>query len=167
MQLGYWETIFVDSMARTLFVCAYADLQDDLRELNRDYVSPGHGGDWFDLAPETPPHARDYALILYGRLGFSLPVVITNAAWSDILDRHNLTNVPYRWQRPDLESEVENLITDEYITEFGHCMAMMSLGHGVSWFDNHARLDLPRVHFEYSLEVPEDTEDTEDTSEDE
>jgi hypothetical protein len=33
-------------------------------------------------------------------------------------------------------------IRDEYARDFGHYLAMMSLGHGVSWFDNHARFDL-------------------------
>jgi hypothetical protein len=43
-----------------------------------------------------------------------------------------------------LEALMEALKTDEYARDFGHCLAMMGLCAGVSWFDNHARFDRVR-----------------------
>lgn len=39
----------------------------------------------------------------------------------------------------------------EYAREFGHYLAMQALGHGVSWFDDHARFDLTVPHSEFYL----------------
>lgn len=37
----------------------------------------------------------------------------------------------------------------EYCMGFGHCLVMEALGHGVSWFDDHAEFELHfPVHFE-------------------
>jgi hypothetical protein len=45
--------------------------------------------------------------------------------------------------------------------DFGHCLAMESIGHGVSWFDNHAKFPLHLPYFEFSLEDPETNKEPE------
>jgi hypothetical protein len=44
-------------------------------------------------------------------------------------------------------------VGDAYARDFGHCVAMQCLGHGVSWFDDHERFDLKTPGFETLLTV--------------
>jgi hypothetical protein len=39
----------------------------------------------------------------------------------------------------------------KYVSDFGHYLAMQSLGHGVGWFDDHEHfeLKLPLIEFMY------------------
>lgn len=146
------DTILVDAMARTLFVDAYAQHCDngayndgngtpcdgcDLFGHQDGHPQPGGGQAWEDYAPETPTEARDAALMLVGRIeernGTALVCLLAMAAKADGMD-------PYL---DDFE------YPEGYAAEFGADLAMQSLGHGVSWFDDHERFDLklPRVEF--------------------
>ena len=130
----------IESMARTLFVCAWADAEENAGR------SHGHGVNLMDVAPATPESAKAFALYLAGRIheanGKSLLLLIFDAARAD--------NYPHP----------EKYLEPEYVEDFGHCLAMQSLGHGVSWFDDHASfpLKVPQVEFyldESELEAAE------------
>ena len=115
---------FIQGAARAFFVSAYADFVEDPERVQDgyDYLSAGPGGDWTDTAPETtPPNA--YALAgqlwagLYHLNGKAGPyTLVNNAQAADGVE-------------PDAD-------------EFGHYLAMEAMGHGVSWFDDHAQFDM-------------------------
>lgn len=119
------NSVILDSMARTLFVCAWADAEEE--------AGRSHGGqELFDVAPETPPAAIEAALYFVGRLeqangrGWSVEAMLWQA-WE--ADGHG---------KPDGAS----VIPDRYRADFGHCLVMQALGHGVSWYDDHAKVSL-------------------------
>lgn len=136
------ETDIIEYMARTLHVCAYADAHDR-GELPEDSPGAGAGEDWMDIAPPTSDDARIFAAVLAGRIhemnGKSLLFLIRDAAAADGADPNNQEVYRSRSGRRGTT----------YAEEFGHCLAMQSLGHGVSWFDDHERfpLRLPLVEF--------------------
>jgi|SRR5579859_987847 len=115
----------VDMMARTLFVTAWAD-----REEERGRTYPGQ--DLMDVAPSTPHRAREAARALASRIevmnGANLPVLYDRAIRTP--GKH------YREPTP---------------RDFGYGLAMQSLGHGVSWFDDHPRFPLKLPHIEFYL----------------
>jgi len=127
---------FIEGAARAFFVSAYADFCENQASKGDDaddatyYISAGPGEDWADVAPaNTPPNA--YALAgelwagLYHLNGAAGPyTLVNNAQAADGAE-------------PDAE-------------EFGHYLAMEAMGHGVSWFDDHARFDLKVPHMECS-----------------
>jgi hypothetical protein len=139
----------VDGMARALYVTAYADAVE-----NHEIAGSGAGAgeDWMDVAPATPDYARDHALMLAGRLaeknGMSLVCLLYQAGKADGIDTDAKpleADAPYWYERR--ESRHVN-----YAEAFGHYLAMQSLGHGVSWFDNHGRFDLKTPYIE-SIEL--------------
>lgn len=134
----------IDGMARALYVCAYADAIEE-GEIEGEGAGPGE--DWMDVAPETPGYARDAALVLAGRIeernGMSLICLLYQAGRADGIDvfaRPADADSPYWFEAR--ESRHCN-----YAESFGHDLAMQSLGHGVSWFDDHKRfpLSLPLI----------------------
>lgn len=129
---------WLDGAARTFFVSAYADhaeesdssdneLTDEEREERSSLPRPAGGEKWEDYAPETPPLAYALAGELWALLGSmnscSVYVLAQSAALADRV----------------LEIDPE---------EFGSDLAMQAMGHGVSWFDDHARFDLKIPHME-------------------
>jgi hypothetical protein len=130
------EKQIIDGIARALFVCAWADKQERLAEMGRKHSNPGPGGDWMDIAPKTPRAARDEALRLVGRLeqlnGAHVLCLLAYAAKADGMN-------PYA---DDFDYPAD------YARLFGHYVAMQSIGHGVSWFDDHAQFDLKTPHIE-------------------
>ena len=58
----------IDGMSRALFLCAYADRQEELAEDDPTVHVASHGEDWNDIAPETPMDAIQEACILYGHI---------------------------------------------------------------------------------------------------
>lgn len=129
---GHYGTIR-DQTARTLWVDAYASFIDNLREDGHSrkeiekmgFDTAGAGDDWMDVAPATPDKAykaADELLRLYEKKNRS--------SIDDLL-------------RAAAEADNENWPpSDEYAQEFGHYLAMAGVGHGVSWFDDHARFEL-------------------------
>jgi len=146
MRLSATEKTVVSAMVRAKFVSDWADRQEE-----RGKTYPGQ--ELMDVAPRTPRYAFERALMFAGQLP-NLHVVLNEAAWADTLKDYNLlpSTVPYRWERPDLEEAAEALKTDRYISDLGHCLAMQALGHGVSWFDDHAKFDIGIPHFEFYLD---------------
>jgi hypothetical protein len=153
------ETKIAESIARTLFVCAYADAVE-----NGELDAPGAsmGEDWMNIAPETPPEFLHEAFRLIGRIEqlnrMSLVCLLAQAAKADGVvycedlpdgSRRGLVEYP---DIPDIPDTAREQYT--YVSQFGHCLAMQSLGHGVSWFDDHAKFELKTPHIE-NPELPE------------
>jgi len=134
----------IDSMARTLHVMAYADAVEQ-GSIKGPRASAGQ--DWMDIAPKTRPEAKIEAAVLAGQIitmnKKGLLFLLRDAMYADAMqnnDIHLLNN---------LINNTE--YDDKYIEDFGHCLAMQSLGSGVSWFDDHAEfsLELPHIEFYY------------------
>jgi len=125
----------IDGMSRALFLCAYADRQEELAEDDPTVHVASHGEDWNDIAPETPMDAIQEACILYGHI-----------------ESQNNLNMACLLARACKVDGVEFPPSHTYEEEFGHYLAMMCLGHGVSWFDDHARFDIEIPHFEYHID---------------
>lgn len=132
------EKTLIDSMARTLFVCAYADQQESRAEDGLRAKLAKGGEDWFDVAPKTPAIARDEALKLWGRIeerNYNMFSLLYTAAKADGMDPNAFE---FAWD-------------EEYVKSFGHYLVMGSLGHGVSWFDDHKKFELTLPDIEFSL----------------
>lgn len=135
-------TAILDGMARAVFVQWYAGEMEEEDPcippgMARDKAGPGE--DWMDVAPETPKEAfvwaRRFAVRLAEEngLGCALPLagvvpLLRKAAEAD----------GQAWPPPA-----------EYAEEFGQDLAMQSVGHGVSWFDDHAdfEIEIPGTDF--------------------
>jgi len=123
---------FIEGAARAFFVTAYADfVEDPEREQGAyDYLAASCGADWMDCAPETtPPNAYALAGELWGALYHlnGKAGVYTLALNAEAADG----------QPVDAK-------------EFGHYLAMAAMGHGVSWFDDHADFPLETPYMECS-----------------
>lgn len=95
------------AMGRTAFLVQYADGVEDGTV---DGDSPGAGGDWDDVAGDTPPAFEDAAEQYLAALPDSIDVGLIAALWLD-----------------DTGLELDR---------FGHCLAMQALGHGVGLNDD-------------------------------
>lgn len=124
------RTEIVDAMARTYFVSAFADLQDRLREEGRRYVDPGPGGDWMDIAPKTPRDARVFAQTVAKSI---------EAHYGTSLDRIYEIAVSTPGTRYGNRQSPDN---------FGYGIAMQSVGHGVSWFDDNPEFSVNGKRFQ-------------------
>lgn len=139
------ETNIITAMARTLWLLAWADYQEQVKE------NPLRG-EIADQAPETPESVIRYAHYVAGKIHH-----FTGGKAHDSL---------FFTFREALRADALNLVKgDEAITayidkfqdskdlqdRFGHCLAMMVTGQGVSWFDNHEEFPLrvPRIEFSY------------------
>lgn len=116
----------IKGMARCLFILEWSDRED---EAGRHY--PGQALE--HVAPPTPREATDAAHNLAGRFeqlnGKSLVCLAGEAAQADGVTA-----------------------TGKFCDDFGHYLAMQALGHGVSWFDDHARFLLRFPRFEFNWE---------------
>jgi hypothetical protein len=148
----------LEGMARTLWLTSYADWADAHRDGDASGIErPGPGGDWDDVAPETPQAAVQAAsdledlYIAANDMGladlFALAIATDRGEgdfdWPRITDNANLGLVR------------ERLEWSAVAADFGHGLAMMALGTGISWFDDHKEFPLGRVHFECHLETTE------------
>lgn len=127
-----WSEL-LESMARTLFVMAYADHCDECLGCERCPDRAGPGEDWFDVAPPGPFRYRRAALRLLHRVegalnaGRSLPGAVTRAFDAAGVHRRSPT-----------------------VADLGFCLAMEALGTGVAWTDDHPPhgLTVPRIENE-------------------
>lgn len=147
--LDQYEKIIRTSMARTLWVGAWASWVENLseEELAEQWDAgtyrgdrPGAGGDWDDHAPETPQGAhqaaRDLAE-LFGKaenIGRTRPMT---TLYDMAMEAH--TGQP---------TEFGDFVDLEVPRAFGHDLTMEALGTGVSWFDHHKEFDLEVPSFE-------------------
>lgn len=114
---------FVNAVARTLFVQAWADWQER--------HGPGYpmGCELMEVAPETPVEAY-YAA---GRL-------------IHLFEEEN--KKPWYIIATDAREKLRT--GDDADIELGYYVAMTSLGHGVRWEDNHQALDVEYPDFEFT-----------------
>ena len=117
MRLSKLEEIVVSAMARTLFVGAWANKQEE-----RGKTYPGQ--DIMDIAPKTPKYAREQALRLLGGL--------------EAMNRSNIHPILALAARADGYDSLD-VVPDRWFEDFGFCIAMRALGEGVNWFDSHPR----------------------------
>lgn len=130
-----------DGMARAIWVTSFADWVDQQGPSAQRKYGAGPGQDWSDVAPATPESAdaaaEDLTVLLWREnrnVGDGPRTVRVG------LYRRALAADKAR-ARPASRRATPN--------DFGHCLAMQAMGHGVSWFDDHATFPLkfPR-HFE-------------------
>lgn len=147
-------------MAKTFFATAWADYQDEYGE------GVGMGVEIMDVIPDTyPESAYKAADKLITRMEFINGETIERIyeICRDEPGKHS--------RDPDPD-------------EFGYCMAMQAMGHGVGWDDNHPsmfhekhidwdghnihrskRFDVPHLEYSYfdlpdaEYPIPEETED--------
>lgn len=115
----------VAAMARAMFVSNYADAVEE-----GDYQGrrAGPGEDWMDVAPETPQPYISEAWRLLGRIEQANKTNIHSL----LAQACNADNVNY----------TEMPANGGYVRDFGHCLAMQAMGHGVSWFDDHSKFNM-------------------------
>jgi hypothetical protein len=135
----------IAAMARTLHVTAYIDGVENKTIRGRKARA---GEDWMDVAPKTRKEAVAAAHVLAGRIielnkdkGHSLFIICRAAAQADINEQPVATGT---------EATIDEIMDDKYLFEFGHCLAMESLGEGVGWTDDHAlEIETPLIEFSY------------------
>lgn len=119
------------SMARALFVSEYVNRAEE-EEDDFGLDTPGFGGDWMDVAPNTPRSAMQSAVRLAKQImslnGLSMSALYYLAS--------NISG--YRYKEPDPE-------------DFGYSIAMQAVGHGVSWKDNHPdpKIKIPNWYYSW------------------
>src|SRR3546814_6360692 len=107
------------------------------------------------VAPETPPEAWDAANQLVGQFCG--------------INECGIHTLLFRAARADAEANKvfegtvgESALFDNerYQRAFGYSLAMEAVGHGVSWFDDHADLDItfPAMPFEFIAAAVEESE---------
>ena len=121
----------VDAMGRALFVSAWADRQEERGKALH--------GELMDLAPRTSTEAKRAALRLEGQF--------------QALNVGGLTVLLYKAAKADgMDAYADGFyVSPDYARDFGHYLAMEALGHGVSWFDDHAKFDIKFPHIEFYL----------------
>lgn len=125
----------LNGMARALFVTAWADWAE-----NAGYSFSGC--ELTEVAPKTAATARDHALLLYGAIeeinpqwGRNMPAILAAARRADGIAED--------------DSGPDDRLGNSYEFCFGWYLAMQALGHGVGWFDDHAKFEL---HFPFHTE---------------
>lgn len=147
----------VHAMASTLFVEAYASFHERLVEDSRTgegaaerrrakrllerFEGARNGEAWEDVAPETPESAGVAAVLLSARIA-----EVNSVEWPE-----ELTARAYEADRKagkrDFPWSTQGSHYLAYAVEFGANLAMMAVGSGASWFDDHAEIPLesPRI----------------------
>jgi len=112
---------FAEGASRAFWVSAWADDQEGRGKRL--------GGELMHQAPDTP-----------------LSAWVAAGELIALLEVANKVPVEALAERAD---KVDGDCVDA--TEFGHYMAMMALGSGVSWFDDHEKFDFKSVNMEYDF----------------
>lgn len=140
--LADYNAQIVESMARTLWVMAYADwTMEDTEDARAERERIGHVKDWDTAAPDTPSAAEkaamDLARLIVAQGGISLGELFVMAETADHEEDFEIIPIGQmeRWMTRELEY-------------FGHYLAHMSIGDGSSWFDDHAQFELDLPDFE-------------------
>jgi hypothetical protein len=128
-----FDTDILGGMERAIWVTSYADwveeMSKDERKERGDVPVSLQGIEWSDAAPPAPASALLAAEDLY--LSYKRANGKTPGELFEIAARADGV-------RP----------TDELADEFGHYLAMMAMGHGVSWFDDHKEFKIKQPNFE-------------------
>jgi len=123
---------FLTGAARAFFTMAYVEYVESVEsgdiEDDYDYPRAGSGEAWEDYVPsELPPNA----FALAGQL------------WAQIAALNGAAGVYTLNARA---TEADGVVPDA--EKFGWYLAMEAMGHGVSWFDNHASFDSKLPHMD-------------------
>jgi hypothetical protein len=102
----------VDAMARTFFVSAWADAMEEAGQRLQ--------GELMDQAPATPPEAHEFAEKAAKRI-----------------EESNRQSLPELYERMANFGHANDHSREPSAFEFGYSLAMMYMGSGVSWFDDH------------------------------
>ena len=131
------EERLIESMARTIWVEAWATWNNE-----QEKPTPTSQRDLMDVAPETPPRAYKEAALLLGRYA-----QLNRGGQHGILIVHRAANAEdLDWER------VCGGMHEGWLSRLGHCLVMMSIGAGVSWFDDHEWFPLECPRAEYNKE---------------
>ncbi len=116
----------IDGMATALWASAYATWGTANGE------TPGDGGDWVEFSQPVPDAVEEDAKALAASI----------ARENNVEDISDLL-----YMAAGAEGLDAGEIRPEHAADFGHYLAMMSLGEGVSWFDDHALfpVELPAI----------------------
>jgi hypothetical protein len=124
-------------MARTLWCDAWADWADEQHRTNPDVRHYPPGCELMAYLPKLPDRAFTEAWRLFGRIeeaNQNFMAILCDQAWH--ADGHKAPPYPHEGY------EGFTSAGDEYWRDFGHCLVMGALGHGVSWFDDHEKFEL-------------------------
>ncbi len=144
--LRQYRDEIIESMARSLWVSAYADWADGAMsedgERPEGAERPGGGEAWEDYAPETP------AAVLKAAEDIAVQIELENG--------EEITGLLWRAANADMEADenaggadgLRDYFSSDYAEEFGGDLGMMVLGHGVGWFDDHAEFLHNPAHVE-------------------
>ena len=128
---GNYGKRILEAMARAAFVSEWANKQEEKAQRTRKRLNWG-GQDLMNLAPATnaaaKKWARDLATELVRKNNRTLDALIHDAARADGLDIR---------------------VGQEYARKFGHYVAMMALGHGVGWWDDHEKFPMVVPYSEF------------------
>lgn len=126
---GVFDDGVVEGAARALWADLYSTEVDALPEDGYDdlydELRPGQGGDLMDVLPDLPDVARDDA----------------KKFLAAVVDASGVRGVDELVERAASADGVDLDDFDE-AELLGHYLMMQGLGHGVSWFDDHARFDV-------------------------
>jgi hypothetical protein len=131
----------IEHVARTLFVCAFADACDD-EEIDFDPRGQKAGSqeNWFDTVTDPTPESA----ILKAK------EIVTNF---ELQNERDVGNAVTEWA--ELHFAKKGYITREIAEEkFGYYLAMEALGHGVSLWDDVCQPEDSRFevgYFEYGF----------------
>lgn len=129
---------FVGGASRAFWVVEWARNQEERGKR----VPPGSKLE--DLAPHTPLDAYVQAGILIGAIEAA-----NKASIYMLAERASEANVA-KWGEDAKYGPLAVVFPDE----FGWCLAMMSMGEGVGWFDDHPKFKLKVPLLEYHPELP-------------
>ncbi len=119
----------ITSIARTLFVTAWIEYKEQMGDSRIV-------GDFSAEAPPTPPEVLEVGFYVGGLIANlnenSLHMLLREAAVANKMDADAFSD------------------SKELQDEFGHSLAMMATGSGVSWFDSHADFPLKTPHVEFT-----------------
>lgn len=147
------------AMARALWCDAWASWADEQHQKDRSVRHYPPGCELMDYMPELPPRAHNEAWRLFGQIealnGCHMCHLCVRAYEADKVE------VP-----ADFAHAPEWVdCSESYWRDFGHYLAMMALGHGVSWFDDHADFEIKFPSYTY-VDFSEELADLEDSQDD-
>lgn len=131
---------FINGASRAFFIAAYADCHDDEKgsfDGSWPVAFDTDSRDWNDLDIAIPANAY----VLAGEL------------WS-ALEYENRCSVYALTCRARKAEQEDGTIRPRCPLDheiFGWCLAMTAMGHGVSWFDNHATFEITIPNMEVSF----------------
>lgn len=140
------DRLFIESAARVMWADAWARHEEqeieEMEGAEQGSCNLFGGRNVADLAPPTPQYALLEAARLLGKIeqanGVRLAVIIeaarkacSAAECSDNQGRLCSAAIPFEEHQED------------FVREFASDIALEALGHGVSWFDDHERFELP------------------------